>query len=160
MTRRSRVVVGAVAVICALVSVGLVVLVVVRDLNTAGQAAGIVGCVASLAAFVLSLHALYRSPATPPSGTRAGAGARTAPHSVTAAGSIGRAVTGNDNRLPGPAPSPPVPPVVPPGNSGSGQTGAAPTSGPRSAPHAAGERGVSAGGDIGEAVTGDGNTVE
>ncbi|MGP3991307.1 hypothetical protein [Streptomyces sp. 3N207] len=156
MRRRTRVVVGAVAVLCAAVSVGLVMLVVVRDLNTAGQAAGIVGSVASLAAFVLALYALYQPPATPAPGTGEGAGAASAtgPRSVTVSGSVGRAVTGDNNRLSGAAPDP----HVPPGQSRSGGHDGAPVPETPGTPRA-GERAVSAGGDIGEVVTGDGNTL-
>jgi hypothetical protein len=68
---------------------------------------------------------------------------------VTAGGSIGRAVTGDHNHL-----TTPTPPL--PASAGSSAAGATPT-GPAAGTTSAGERSVVAGGDIGEAITGDGN---
>ncbi|GGS20092.1 hypothetical protein AB0E75_00755 [Streptomyces griseoviridis] len=100
---------------------------VLVGLDTAGQAASVAGAVVGLLALLVSVIALSRSGAP-------AAGAR----SVQSGGAVGRAVTGDRNRL-GPAPAAPA---------------AAPPAGPAAVP---GERGVSAAGGIGQAVTGDEN---
>ncbi|GAB2622908.1 hypothetical protein GCM10027168_63630 [Streptomyces capparidis] len=68
---------------------------------------------------------------------------------MTAGGGIGRAVTGDDNHLTTARTSSPPPPA---GSSAAG----APLAGV-ACTTSAGERSVVAGGDIGEAITGDGN---
>ncbi|SOR76687.1 hypothetical protein SCNRRL3882_0170 [Streptomyces chartreusis NRRL 3882] len=120
--------------LCAGVCVALLVA-ALGDLGTADRVASVVGAVLSAVGLAVSLVQLFRAGGP---GATAAAGAR----SVQAGGSIGRAVTGDRNRLSGNAPSPP----------GSGTAAASSTSGPP------GERGVSAAGSIGEAVTGDDNT--
>ncbi|MFC7304596.1 hypothetical protein ACFQVC_10260 [Streptomyces monticola] len=55
-TGTARVVVWSVAVLCGIVSVGLVVLVAVRDLDTGDRAASIVGAVAGLAGLAVSVY--------------------------------------------------------------------------------------------------------
>ncbi|WP_329094372.1 hypothetical protein OG979_08425 [Actinomadura citrea] len=133
MTARTRIAVGAVAVVCGLVTVGLIVLVFAADLETANRTASIVGAVATLVGTTLSVYALYRTPGNPSS-------VEARQRGVAAGGSIGRAVTGDSVQTSGPAPVPPATPG-PPGRAG---------------PIRAGERGVAAGDDIGEAITGDG----
>ncbi|MER6107693.1 hypothetical protein [Streptomyces hirsutus] len=102
------------------------------DLDTADRVASLTGSVLAAAGLALSLYTLLTSPASAPV-----AGARS-----VQAGSIGRAVTGDNNHLHGSAPQV--------GAMGGGTVGDIPT---------VGERGVSAGGGIGEVVTGDGNQL-
>ncbi|GAB2628702.1 hypothetical protein GCM10027168_70510 [Streptomyces capparidis] len=170
MVGRTRIA-GVVAAVCGLVSAGLIALVVAVDLDTAGQVAGITGSIAALAGLAVAVHALHHTPTTPPppapdpgtttspgAGTRPGPDTGTGPgsaaptnpgtRSVTAGSSIGRAVTGNHNHLTTQTPSPPA--------TGSTWTGTAPT-GPAGTAPAAPERSVVAGGNIGEAITGDDN---
>ncbi|MFF8323010.1 hypothetical protein ACF06V_38445 [Streptomyces bobili] len=119
--------------LCAVAAVGLTVVAFAVDLATADQVGSLVGASAGLAGFLVSLWALLRSPAT---AVEASAGG------VAAGGSIGRIVTGDNNRL---TPSPPaqLPSVSP-----------APSTGPVSA---AGSGSTAAAGNIGEIITGDGN---
>ncbi|MFJ7767449.1 hypothetical protein ACIQ1J_03175 [Streptomyces sp. NPDC097107] len=117
------------AVVAGPASAALVLVAVLADLDTAGQAASVAGAVVGLLALVVSVIALFRN-GSPTAGAR----------SVQSGGVIGRAVTGDRNRL-GPA-TPPVPPSAPASPSGN----AVPS-----------ERGVSASGGIGQAVTGDEN---
>ncbi|CAD5963271.1 MULTISPECIES: hypothetical protein [unclassified Streptomyces] len=155
MTRRARIIVWGASVLCVLVAAGLGALAVAGGLDRADKVASIVGAVIGLAGLVVSLYALHRSPApgpVPPApGPAAGTGSATVAEgvrSVAAGGSIGRAVTGDGVSLTGPAP------VLPPSSgSGSGSGGGGGAAG---SARATGERSVAAGGDIGEAVTGDG----
>ena len=133
MSQMARRVVVAVAVLCGLLAVGLVVVALVVDLDTADRSASVAGSVLSAVGLAISVYALNRNSTPPVSGAR----------SVVAGGSIGRAVTGDGNHLSTPALALPAP-------------GTPPQSGTTTVP-AAGERGVSAGGTIHDAVTGDNN---
>ncbi|MFD4828972.1 hypothetical protein ACFWPV_03800 [Streptomyces uncialis] len=127
--------------VCAVVAVTLVTVVTVTDLDTANRTAGVVGAVLSAFGLLTAVYGLVRGPAAAPE--RSGA------RSVTAAGSIGRAVTGDRNRVG--TPPPPVPGT-------DSAPGTAPVAGTAPAPRPpAGERAVDAGGDVAEAITGDGN---
>ncbi|MET8639164.1 hypothetical protein ACWEQ2_09205 [Streptomyces sp. NPDC004096] len=139
MTRRARVVVGAVALVCGLAAVWLILLVVLGDLDSANQAESIIGVLLGLGGFVVSVYALFR-----PSGDQApGAMVETrGSRSIAAGGHIGRAVTG-DGLSRTTASAPAAPPFD------------RPPTGPASSVRASGERGIAAGGSIGEAVTGD-----
>ncbi|MFG2875530.1 hypothetical protein ACGFYU_11075 [Streptomyces sp. NPDC048337] len=118
----------AVLLLSAAVAVALVLVSVLVDLDTGNRVASVVGAVAGVGGVALAVHGLTRP--APAAGDR----------SVQAGQGIGRAVTGDNNRLHGPAPAVPAP---------------APS--PAPAPPVPGERGVAAAGGIGEAVTGDGN---
>jgi hypothetical protein len=124
------------AVLSGVAAVALVLVACLIDLDTADRAASVIGSVVGLAGLVLSLWALLAS--------RSEAGVEAFGAGAVAAGSIGRAVTGNHNQL-------------------SGQPSAVPQ--PRTAPassgpvRAEGERSVAAGEAIGDAVTGEGNTL-
>lgn len=124
----------AVAAMSAVVVVGLILVVVLVDLDTADRVGSIIGAAVSTIMLSMAVYTLNR-PTDPPV-----AGAR----SVQAGGNIGRAVTGDNNRQQG-APSQTQPPVAGPSPSAT------------TAPSMPGERGVAAGGSIGEATTGDGN---
>lgn len=124
---------AAVAVVCTVVVVGLVLVVALADLETADKIASVVGASVGVIGLAVSVFALTRGEDTPPV-----AGAR----SVQALGGIGRAVTGDNNHLTTPAPEP-----LPPAGAGGVAGGLA----------VPGERGVATDGSIGEAVTGDGN---
>ncbi|MDT0307299.1 hypothetical protein RM780_10020 [Streptomyces sp. DSM 44917] len=65
MSGRSRVVVWLTAVVCGALTVGLAVLVVVANLDTAALAGGIVGTAASLFSTVVAVLALVRSSGSP-----------------------------------------------------------------------------------------------
>ncbi|AJF70321.1 hypothetical protein [Streptomyces vietnamensis] len=124
---------AAVAVVCTVVVMGLVLVVVLADLETADKIASVVGASVGVIGLAVSVFALTRGEDTPPvAGTR----------SVQARGGIGRVVTGDNNHLTTPAPRP-----QPPAGADGGAGGLA----------VPGERGVAADGSIGEAVTGDGN---
>ncbi|MEV5124733.1 hypothetical protein AB0K49_18380 [Streptomyces decoyicus] len=125
----------AVAAVSAVVVVGLIVTAVLVDLDTADRVASVIGAVVGAISLAVAVYALNRPTGVAVAGTR----------SVQASGSIGRAVTGDNNRQHG-APSQPQPPAASPG-----------TSATTTAPGVPGERGVAAGGSIGEAITGDGN---
>lgn len=127
--------------VCAVVAVTLVTVVTVTDLDTADRTASVVGALLSALGLLTAVYGLVRGPAAAPE--RSGA------RSVTAAGSIGRAVTGDRNRV-----GTPPPPV--PGADAAPDTGPVPGTAPAPRPPA-GERAVDAGGGIGEAITGDGN---
>lgn len=135
--------VWAVAVLGAVVAVGLVLVALLIDLDTADRVASLVGAVVGLASFVVALYALHRSGTAPirssVGGTVEAAGFR----SVASGGHIGRVLTGDHNVITGPAPSVPPTPAA----------GA-----PRSA-RAAGDRSVAAEESVGEAATGDGNRI-
>ncbi|WP_405638850.1 hypothetical protein [Streptomyces uncialis] len=127
--------------VCAVAAVTLVIVVTVTDLDTADRTVGVVGAVLSAFGLLTAVYGLVRGPAAAPE--RSGA------RSVTAAGSIGRAVTGDRNRVG--TPPPPVPGTDP-------VAGTAPLADTAPAPRPpAGERAVDAGGDVAEAITGDGN---
>ncbi|MFF3144801.1 hypothetical protein ACFVRU_24545 [Streptomyces sp. NPDC057927] len=105
------------------------------DLDTADRVASLAGSVLAAAGLALSIYTLFSIPnSVPVTGAR----------SIQAGGNIGRAVTGDNNRLQVQAPE-----ITAMG-------GAAPTVGDIPT---AGGRGVSAGGGIGEAITGDGNQL-
>lgn len=131
---RAKLALWAGVTLTAGLAVGLTCVAIWADLDTADKVASLAGAVLAAAGLVLSGYPLLASH----SGSHA-AGTR----SVQAGGSIGRAVTGDRNRIRGLAQQPiaridggtlPGPPV-------------------------AGERGVSAGDNVGEAITGDGNQM-
>ncbi|MFE4216962.1 hypothetical protein [Streptomyces sp. NPDC056844] len=138
MTGWHRGVLWVVAVAAGLTCVGLALMLWLKDLGAAGTTAGLAADTATLVMTVFAVRGLLLQSAQQATQgvTASGAG------SVAAGGSIGRAVTGNRNQLPG-APHSSLPTSVAP-------TGAVEASGPKS---------VSAGGSIGEAVTGDGNST-
>lgn len=121
------------AVLCGLAAVGLGVVAVLADLDTAGQVASVAGSLSSLVGVALSCYALVRPSAVGGHGAAVtAAGAR----SVAAGGSIGRVVTGDRVTLTAPPAAPPA-------------------AGTSSSAQAMGDRGVAAAGRVGEAFTGD-----
>ncbi|WP_411078732.1 hypothetical protein [Streptomyces sp. cmx-18-6] len=131
---QARVWVWATAVLSGVAVVALVLVAIFADLDSADRLASVAGAAFAALGLVVAVVQLARSGSAAPPVT----GAR----SVQAGGSIGRAVTGDHNRLYGSAPAVPATPVPTP---------------PPAGPTPPGERGVSAAGNIGEAVTGDGN---
>ncbi|WP_254396142.1 hypothetical protein [Streptomyces sp. AC512_CC834] len=125
----------AVAAVSAAAVVGLILVVVLVDLDTADRVASIIGAVISATSLIGFVYTLSRPTGVAVAGTR----------SVQAGDSIGRAVTGDNNRHQGIA-AQPQPSAT---DSGPSTT--------TTAPGVPGERGVAAGGSIGEAITGDGN---
>ncbi|QKW53004.1 hypothetical protein [Streptomyces buecherae] len=163
MTGRQRALAWGGVTGAALLAVGLVALVVIADLDTAGQVAGIVGTIAGLAGLGVSVYALWRPAAPAPPGPPA----PPAPASpaITASGhrsvAIGGGVSGTVSTGDGPTPAPAHPqsgaaplalPTVSPAP-------AAPTRPPATA-HASGERSVAIGGNVSGIVsTGDATTA-
>ncbi|MFH8680845.1 hypothetical protein [Streptomyces lydicus] len=142
MTDRAKVVVTAVAVLCGLAAVGLTVLALMVDLDTADRAASVVGAVVGLAGLVVSLFGLHRAEAAAGGGNPVeAAGAR----SIAVRGSIGYAATGDRRRGARPVDAAAVPPVP------SGDAGGVPAGPVRSQ----GERSIAADGNVGFADTGD-----
>ncbi|MFJ4689273.1 hypothetical protein [Streptomyces sp. NPDC088789] len=136
LTGWRRGVLWAVATAAGLVVVGLTLLLWLKDLGTAGTVAGFIADTAAIVMVVLSVRALLIQSGQPQTRTTA-----SGPQAVAAGNSIGRAVTGDGNRVSGPAPT------VAPGSST-----------PNGAVEASGSKSVAAGDSIGEAVTGDNNT--
>ncbi|MDT0457281.1 hypothetical protein RM550_16295 [Streptomyces sp. DSM 41527] len=130
----------AVAVLCGLAAVGLTVVALTVDLDTADRAASVIGTVVGLAGLVVSLFSLHRAKAGSP--VESG-GAR----SVAAGRNIAQAVTGDPRR----GARPVGPTAVPASPVPSGDAGGGPA-GPVRAP---GERSVAAGDSIGGADSGD-----
>jgi hypothetical protein len=64
MTAWQRVLWWSLAVVGAGAAIGLSALVMVGDLDTAGQLASVVGAVAGLVALAVSVYAMYRTPAS------------------------------------------------------------------------------------------------
>ncbi|WP_405526102.1 hypothetical protein OG592_01550 [Streptomyces avidinii] len=125
------------AMFSGVVAITLVAVAIWGGLETADRAASVIGSVVGLTGLILSLWALLAS-RTEGGAHASGVGA------VVAAGSIGRAVTGDRNRLSGPP----------------GSVPSATTSTASHAPiRADGDRSVAAGESIGDAITGEGNTV-
>ncbi|QDY75433.1 hypothetical protein [Streptomyces qinzhouensis] len=135
MTGWRRGVLWAAATAAGLIVVGLTLLLLLKDLGTAGTVAGFVANTVAIVMTVLTVRALLLQPSQQSSHTQA-----SGPGSVAAGGNIGRAVTGDGNQVSG------QPTTIAPGNSSPG--GAVDASGPKS---------VAAGGSISEAVTGDNN---
>lgn len=133
-SRRARIALWVGATLAAGLAVTLACVAFWADLDTADKAASLVGAVLAGAGLVLSGYALLASPTGPHV---------TGERSVQAGGSVGRAVTGDRNRIGGVAPR-----LIP-----RTEDGTAPVL------PALGDRGVSAGGHLGEGITGDGNQV-
>jgi hypothetical protein len=125
--------VSAAAVLSGAVVVCLVSVAVFANLDAADRLASVAGAAVGAIGLFVTVVQLARSG----NDVRV-AGAR----SVQSGGSIGRAVTGDRNRLETSAPTTPTSPSVTP---------------PFSNSTIPGDRGISAAGSIGEAVTGDGN---
>ncbi|MFJ5014391.1 hypothetical protein [Streptomyces griseoluteus] len=123
--------VWATAVVAGAGALGLALVALLADLDTAGQAASVVGAVVALAALVVSVLALGGTP-TPGRRVRAGRGA------VAAGGDITGSALGGNSKVTGPRTPP---------------TAARRTHGDV---HAARD-GIAAGGDITDSALGDGS---
>ncbi|MFH8631589.1 hypothetical protein ACH4CC_17255 [Streptomyces lydicus] len=144
MTARMRFVVVSLAVLCGLAAVGLTVLALMVDLDTADRAGSVVGAVVGLAGLVVALFSLHRTESDASGGSPVEAGGS---RSIAVRGSIGYAGTGDRRRGTRPIHPAAVPAVpVPPG--GAGMEPAEPV-------RAQGERSIAAGGNVGIADTGD-----
>ena len=129
-------------IVAAAVSIGLIALVVIKDLNTASLAASVVGAIAGIAGAVFAAVPLFREP-VPGGGAgirrvRAGRGAIAAGGDIT-----GKAIGANSKVTGQPA---------------SGRTPAKP--GQDSRDIKAGRDSIAAGGDITGNAIGEGSTVE
>ncbi|MET9219949.1 hypothetical protein ABZX65_14475 [Streptomyces sp. NPDC003300] len=122
-------------VVCAVAAVGLTVLAVAVDTATANQVGSLIGAVVSLAGFTVSVWALLHSPVTAVEASDGG---------VAAGGSIGRVVRGNNNSLTS------SPTAQPPPASHTPSIGSVRADGSGSA---------AAAGNVGDVITGDGNTT-
>ncbi|WP_141753922.1 hypothetical protein [Streptomyces luteocolor] len=147
MSGTRRAVMGAVAVTGALVTVGLTLVAVLVDLDTADRAASLVGAVAGLAGLGFSAHALTRADGGGGGAAQVvrarGCGAVAARGDVTgnAFGDHGRAVGGQPSPSGGPGPA-----------GGSGPAGGTVS--------ARGEGAVASGGDVRGNAFGDGSEAE
>ncbi|MFI9391988.1 hypothetical protein [Streptomyces bauhiniae] len=121
------------AVVAGAATLGLVLVAVLADLDTAGQAASVVGAVVALAALVVSVLALFGSGTpTPGRRVRAGRGA------VAAGGNITGSALGQNAKVTGP------------------RTPATPARRPHDDIRAARD-GIAAGGDITDSALGEGS---
>ncbi|MFJ9635351.1 hypothetical protein [Streptomyces sp. NPDC101178] len=111
VTGAARVWVWVTAVITSLMSVGLVLLAWLGDLDTAGQAATVAGAVVALAALLVSVIALVRTG----SGGPGGGGRRVSADqgSIAVGGNITGSAVGKNAKRTGPSTSPP-PAATPP----------------------------------------------
>ncbi|GAA2290905.1 hypothetical protein GCM10010415_73340 [Streptomyces atrovirens] len=110
MSDTRRRVMWAVAVLCGVIGVGLVLMAVLVDLDTADRTASVVGAVVALVGLVMSAYALLQAPANAGGVTRAyGRGA------VAAGGSVSGNAIGARSKVT--AGSSPATPAVPPTNS-------------------------------------------
>ncbi|MFJ8968954.1 hypothetical protein [Streptomyces anulatus] len=136
MPGQAKVWVWLTAALSAAGVVTLVLVAVLADLDTADRLASIGGATLAALGLVIAVVQLVRAGGDVPV-----TGAR----SVQSGSGIGRAITGDHNRIHGPAPAAQAAPAA---------------STPSNSHPAPGERGVSAAGPVGEAVTGDGNTQQ
>ncbi|MFJ8884514.1 hypothetical protein ACIRJR_14065 [Streptomyces sp. NPDC102402] len=131
----ARVVVWVVAVVAGVVSAGLIVALVV-DPDMADRTAGVTGAIVGLAAFVLSVLTLLRSPGTGSGGRRVRAGRG----GIAAGGNItGNAIGDRSKVIGSPTPSGPAP------------------AGGQGTDVQAGRDGIAAGGNITDNAVGDGS---
>lgn len=97
----NRIVVWSIAVVCGAASVGLVVLVAVRDLDTGDRTASIVGAVAGLAGLAVSVYFGLRGPAGASTVVRA-----TGPGATAVRGRVTGNAFGARSKVAGPQPGP------------------------------------------------------
>jgi hypothetical protein len=90
------------AVVTGLATLGLILLAVLGDLDTAAQAASVAGSVASLAALLVSVLALFWSGGGSATGRRVRAGRR----AIAVGGNVTSAAVGKDVTVTGPPTSP------------------------------------------------------
>ncbi|GAA1332929.1 hypothetical protein GCM10009647_073900 [Streptomyces sanglieri] len=131
----ARVWVWVTAVVAFLGTVGLVLVVVLADLDTAGQAAGVVGSVVGLVGLLVSVVALFRG-----GGSASGRRVRAGRGGVAAGGSITGSAVGKESKVNGPRT---LPGSVPAPRDGDDVR--------------AGRDGVAAGGDITDSALGEGS---
>jgi hypothetical protein len=91
--------VWATAVVTGLAAVGLTLTAVLADLDTAGQAASVVGAVVGLAALLVSVIALFRGSG---GGTASGRSVRAGRGAVVAGGDITGSALGKNSKVTGP----------------------------------------------------------
>ncbi|MFE1198445.1 hypothetical protein ACFW6E_37835 [Streptomyces olivaceoviridis] len=139
VTGAARVWVWVTAVVTGLAAVGLTLLVILADLDTAGQAASVAGAVVGLAALMVSIIALQRG-----GGSGGGSGSdrtvRSGRGGVAAGGNITGSALGKNSKVTGPR--------TPPGTSSSSRG----RNDVRS-----GQDGIAAGGDITDSALGEGS---
>lgn len=111
LTGAARVWVWVTAVVTGLAAVGLTLLAVLADLDTAGKAASVAGAVVGLAALLVSVIALLRSGV---SGGSSGGGrkVRTGRGGVAAGGNITGSALGKNSKVTGPRTQPGAPPAA------------------------------------------------
>lgn len=125
--------------VTGLAAVGLTLLAVLADLDTAGKAASVAGAVVGLAALLVSVIALLRSGS---SGGSSGGGrkVRTGRGGVAAGGNITGSALGKNSKVTGPRTRPGAPPAARDGDD-----------------VRAGRDGVATGGDITDSALGEGS---
>lgn len=100
VTGAGRAVVWVTVTVTGLTAVGLVLLAVLGNLDTAGQAASVAGAVVSLAGLLVSVVALFRTSAGGGSRVRAGRGA------IAVGGDITGSALGRNSRVTSPSSAP------------------------------------------------------
>jgi hypothetical protein len=105
VTGAARVWVWVTAVGTGLATIGLILLAVLGDLDTAGQAASVVGAVVGLAALVVSVVALFRTSSSG-AGAGGGRGVRAGRRAVAVGGNITGSAIGKNSKVTGPPSTP------------------------------------------------------
>ncbi|MFJ3673673.1 hypothetical protein ACIPSE_45250 [Streptomyces sp. NPDC090106] len=111
LTGAARVWVWATAVVTGLASTGLILLAVLGDLDTAGQAASVAGAVVGFAALLVAVIALFRTSGGGGGGSE-GRRVRAGRRAIAVGGNITGSALGKNSKVTGPptTPGPSVPP--------------------------------------------------
>jgi hypothetical protein len=110
LTGAARVWVWVTAMVTGVVTIGLILLTVLGDLDTAGQAASVAGAVVGLAALLVSVIALFRSGG---GGSAGGRRVRAGRRAIAVGGSITGSAVGKNSVVTGPPTSPGTTPATP-----------------------------------------------
>ncbi|MFJ9667805.1 hypothetical protein ACIRPP_24840 [Streptomyces sp. NPDC101219] len=114
LTGSARVWVWATAVVTGLTAAGLILLVVLRDLDTAGQAASVAGAVVGLIGLLVSVVALLRGGGTAaPAGAATGRRVRADDHGIAVGGDVTGSALGRNAKVTGPSAGPGTPRPAP-----------------------------------------------
>jgi hypothetical protein len=105
VTGAARVWVWVTAVGTGLATIGLVLLAVLGDLDTAGQAASVVGAVVGIVALLVSVVALFRTSSSG-AGTGGGRRVRAGRRAIAVGGNITGSAIGKDSKVTGPPSTP------------------------------------------------------
>jgi len=109
----ARIAMQVTAVVTGLVAIGLILLAVLGDLDTAGQAASVVGAVVSLAALLVSVIALFRSGGSRSGSAAGGLQVQADRRGIAVGGNITGSALGANSKVTGPPTSPVISAPVP-----------------------------------------------